>query len=133
MLLLRTEFRSAVRYLIACGPRCLRYLMLILSGPVELFILDSLMAHSTSSGVMVCGSDFKLRIELVIFLFVALVLCCFGFVKILLKFLAMALECVITFLLNVCASPFLYLVLVVGYCCVSAAQMYPVPSCAALD
>ena len=39
MLWFSERLYNLVRYCIACGPRCLRCLMLIRSGPSELFVL----------------------------------------------------------------------------------------------
>ena len=41
----------------AIGPRCLRCLMLILSGPEELLFLDCFIARMVSDSVIVIGVD----------------------------------------------------------------------------
>ena len=43
----------------AIGPRCLRCLMLILSGPEKLLLLDGFIARQVSDSVIVIGVDVR--------------------------------------------------------------------------
>ena len=64
----------SVRHRSPCLPMPLRCPMLMLSGPVELLPLLSLMAVCTCSAVMTIRVGCSLRTFLVFFLFVVLVL-----------------------------------------------------------
>ena len=75
----------------AYGPRCFKCLMLMLSGPVELFVLDVLIAVLTCSVDKCIGSVCSFRIFLSIILFCLFVLCCVWFVNCLLKYCAFCL------------------------------------------
>ena len=84
---------SAVRYAIARGPRCLRCRMFMPSGPVELLVLLLCMACDACCGVIVMCSDCRLRMRLVMVLFVLRVRCGIVFVNCLLNAFALS-ECV---------------------------------------
>jgi len=49
VLVLIERLKMHVRYLTACGPKCLRCLMLMPSGPTELLFFAFLMASAVST------------------------------------------------------------------------------------
>ena len=51
----------------AIGPRCLRCLMLILSGPEKLLFLDCFIARMASDSVIVIGVDVSDLVSLFLF------------------------------------------------------------------
>ena len=57
----------------ACGPRCFKCLMFILSGPVELFVFDVFIAVLTCSVVRCIGSVCSF------FIFLSMILFCLLF------------------------------------------------------
>ena len=72
----------------AMGPTCFRCFMFILSGPVELLLLDVLIAEITCSVVMSMRVDFSFLVSLSVFLFSFLVVYFIGLVNCLLKAVA---------------------------------------------
>ena len=64
-----------MRYDIAIGPKCLRWRMLMLSGPVELLLFADFIAFIVSSVVISIGVVFRYFVFLSIFLFFLLLLC----------------------------------------------------------
>ena len=66
---LRAMLKNCVRYESACGPRCFRCCMLMLSGPVELLFLQLLMAALTSLLVRCMFCVVSLRMFLLTILF----------------------------------------------------------------
>ena len=64
-----------VRSCMACGPRCFKCLMFMLSGPVELFVLDVLIAVLIWSPEMTIGDVWSFLIFLSMILFCLFVWC----------------------------------------------------------
>ena len=98
MLGFREELRVCVSRAIASGPRCLRCLILRLSGPVELLFRACFIASDTLASVMHMGVLDMFLIFLCSFRFVLLVLCKTVLVNCLLKasvfcLLVMAVRC----------------------------------------
>ena len=60
--MLSEGLKIVVRFVSAVFPRCLRCLMLMLSGPVELLFFACLMADEVCSIVICMGVDFSLLI-----------------------------------------------------------------------
>ena len=85
---LRDSLNILQRYSMAMGPRCCRCSMFILSGPVELLLLDALIAEITCSVVMSMRVDFSFLMSLSVFLFSFLVVYFIGLVNCLLKAVA---------------------------------------------
>ena len=94
-----------VRYDSAVSPRCLRCLMFMLSGPVELLFLACLIASEVCSIAICMGVDFSLLVNLSIILYVLCVVCLMWFVNCLLKFSAFCLS-VIAVLLSMVIEMF---------------------------
>ena len=99
-----------VRNSMARGPRCFMCLMFMLSGPVELFVLDLFMAVFVWSVVIWIGIVCRFFIFLSMILFCLFVLCFMWFVNCLLKFSAFCLSVMAIMLLNV------MVVFVGGFC-----------------
>ena len=86
----------------AIGPRCLRCLMLMLSGPVELLFLLLFTAFLTCSVCyMLYGSVLRFLVYLFVILFRLFVVCALEFTNCLLKEVALCLCVTIVFLLKV--------------------------------
>ena len=90
VLVLMERLKVCVRSLVALGPRCCRCLMLIRSGPHELFVLLVLIASCVCSVVMVMVGCSSFRICLSVFRFDLSVVWGLGEVKCLLKAFAMS-------------------------------------------
>lgn len=75
MLELSARFMSLVRYSRAIGPRCFRWRMLVLSGPVELLFCECLIASDIWVELMLMGVGCRFLVCLSIFLFDLLVVC----------------------------------------------------------
>lgn len=88
---LSASLNISVRCFIAVCPRCFRCLMLIPSGPHELFVLLCCIAFEVCAGVMSMYVWVSFRIFLSIFLFCLDVLCVTVDVNCLLKWLAVCL------------------------------------------
>ena len=96
-----TVLKRWVRCSSALGPRCLRCLMLMLSGPVELLFLCCLSAACVCATVMCMYVLFSFLTRRSVCLFVALVWCVTLFVNCLLKRCAFCLCVMAVLLLNV--------------------------------
>ena len=73
--MLSERLKIAVRYVSAVFARCLRCLMFMLSGPVELLFFACLMASEVYSIVICMGVDFSLLVNLFIILYLLCVVC----------------------------------------------------------
>ena len=91
MFLFTAILNNFLWYSMALGPRFLRCLMFILSGPVELLFLLFLMASFIIFVVMMNSVPFSLAIARSIFLLFRFVECLVIFMNWLLKFLAFSL------------------------------------------
>ena len=75
MLLLSATLYICVRSSRASDPKCFRCLMFVLSGPVELFVLDLAIAVLTWSAVRCIGVHCSFLIFLLMILLCLFVLC----------------------------------------------------------
>ena len=118
VLVLSERLKIAVRYVSAVFPRCLRCLMFMLSGPVELLFFACLMASEVCSIVICMGFDFSLLVNLSIILYLLCVVCLMWFVNGLLKCSDFCVSVIAVLLLKVmvmlgvcggflCARPFI--------------------------
>lgn len=101
VLVLSAVLYMSVRYFMATGPKCLRCLMLMLSGPVELLFLASFMAVCVCVSVMLIGVVGSFLVVLSVVLLVWVVSCFTVFVNCLLKSLAFCLCVMAVVLLKV--------------------------------
>jgi len=85
VLVFRAVLKMCVRSVMASGPKCLRCLMLMSSGPVELLFGECFIAVVICSFVIVMGSVCSLRICLSILLFRLYVVCVMLFANCLLN------------------------------------------------
>ena len=112
----RERLKIAVRYVSAVTPRCLRCLIFMLSGPVELFSA-CLIASEVCSIVICMGVDFSLLVNLSMILYLRCELCYTWFMDCSLKCSAFCLSLIAVLLSKVmvmlgvcgcflCARPF---------------------------
>ena len=97
---LRERLKIAVRYVSAVTPRCLRCLIFMLSGPVELF-LACFIASEVCSIVICIGVDFSLLVNLSMILYLRCVVCFTWLVNCLLKCSAFCLSVIAVLLSKV--------------------------------
>ena len=98
---LREMLKIAVRYVSAVTPRCLRCLIFMLSGPVELLFLACLIASEVCSVVFCMVVDFSLLVNLSMILYLRCVVCFTWFVNCLLKCSAFCLSIIAVLLSKV--------------------------------
>ena len=82
---LRGRLKIAVRYVSAVTPRCLKCLIFVLSGPVELLFSACFIPSEVCSIVICMGVDFSLLVNLSMILYLRCVVCFTWFVHCLLK------------------------------------------------
>lgn len=101
MLVLSAMLYVCVRYWIASGPKCLRCLMLMLSGPVLLLVLAACIADVVCSVVISMLSDLSLDVSLSVMRLFVCVACGTVFVNCLLNASALCCAVLAVLLLNV--------------------------------
>ena len=122
---LRERLNIAVRYVSTVTPMCLRSLIFMLSGPVELLFLTCLISREVCPIVICMGVDLSLLVNLPMILYLRCVVCFTRFLNCLLKCSAFCLSVIAVLLSKVMAM----LGVCGGFLCARPFKVFLIPKC----